>query len=66
MQNSEGIYVDLYIQKNCQATYRLLDWKYTSSLQITLNTDRLNLENKKENQKIFIMVISRFKEPKEI
>ena len=51
MQNSEGKYVDLYIPRKCQATNRLIDCKDTASVQITLNTDGLNLENQKDEQK---------------
>ena len=60
MQNSEGTYVDLYIPRKCHATNRLLTCKDTASVQITLNTDGLNLENKKEDQKNLTMVISGF------
>ena len=60
MQNSEGQYVDLYIPRKCHATNRLLDCKDTASVQITLNTDGLNLENKKEEQNKLTMVISGF------
>ena len=60
MQNQEGTYVDLYIPRKCHATNRLLDCKDTASVQITLNTDGLNLENKKEDQKNLTMVISGF------
>ena len=51
MQNSEGQYVDLYIPRKCHATNRLIDCKDTASVQITLNTDGLNLENKKDEEK---------------
>ena len=44
MQNSAGEYVDLYIPRKCEATNRLIDCKDTASVQITLNTDGLNLE----------------------
>ena len=47
MQNSDGVYVDLYIPRKCHSTNRLIDCKDTASVQITLNTDGLNLENKK-------------------
>jgi small subunit ribosomal protein S21e len=60
MQNSEGTYVDLYIPRKCQATNRLIDCKDTASVQITLNTDGLNLENQKDDQKHLTMVISGF------
>ena len=60
MQNQEGAYVDLYIPRKCHATNRLLTCKDTASVQITLNTDGLNLENKKEDQKNLTMVISGF------
>ena len=59
MQNSEGNYVDLYIPRKCHATNRLLDCKDTASVQITLNTDGINL-NKKDEQKNLTMVISGF------
>ena len=57
MQNSEGTYVDLYIPRKCHATNRLLDCKDTASVQITLNTEGVNLENKDKN---LTMVISGF------
>ena len=60
MQNSDGNYVDLYIPRKCHATNRLLDCKDTASVQITLNTDGLNLENKKDDQNKLTMVISGF------
>ena len=60
MQNSEGTYVDLYIPRKCHATNRLLDCKDTASVQITLNTEGLNFENKKDEQKNLTMVISGF------
>ena len=60
MQNSEGTYVDLYIPRKCHATNRLLDCKDTASVQITLNTDGLNYENKKQEQNNLTMVISGF------
>ena len=60
MQNSEGTYVDLYIPRKCHATNRLLTCKDTASVQITLNTDGLNLENKKDDHKNLTMVISGF------
>ena len=60
MQNSEGTYVDLYIPRKCHATNRLLDCKDTASVQITLNTDGYNLENKKQEQNNLTMVISGF------
>ena len=59
MQNSEGQYVDLYIPRKCQATNRLIDCKDTASVQITLNTDGLNVELDKE-QKYFTVVLSGF------
>ena len=59
MQNAEGTYVDLYIPRKCHATNRLLDCKDTASVQITINTDGLNLENKKEDKNL-TMVISGF------
>ena len=60
MQNSEGTYVDLYIPRKCHATNRLLDCKDTASVQITLNTEGINFENKKEEQNKLTMVISGF------
>ena len=60
MQNSEGAYVDLYVPRKCHATNRLIDCKDTASVQITVNTDGLNLENKKEEQKNLTIVISGF------
>ena len=60
MQNSEGKYVDLYIPRKCHATNRILDCKDTASVQITINTDGLYLENKKEEQKDLTMIISGF------
>ena len=60
MQNSEGTYVDLYIPRKCHATNRLLDCKDTASVQITLNTEGLNLENKKDDQKNLTIVVSGF------
>ena len=60
MQNSEGQYVDLYIPRKCQATNRLIDCKDTASVQITLNTDGLNLENQKDDQKKLTVVLSGF------
>ena len=60
MQNDKGEYVDLYIPRKCFATNRLLDAKDTASVQVTLNTDGLNIENKKEEQKNLTMVISGF------
>jgi small subunit ribosomal protein S21e len=60
MQNDKGEYVDLYVPRKCHATNRLLDAKDTASVQITLNTDGLNLENQKDDQKHLTMVISGF------
>ena len=60
MQNQDGEYVDLYIPRKCHATNRLLDCKDTASVQITLNTDGLNFENKKQDQNNLTMVISGF------
>ena len=61
MQNSEGKYVDLYIPRKCHATNRLIDCKDTASVQITLNTDGLDLENKEDDEKKNLtMVISGF------
>ena len=60
MQNSAGDYVDLYIPRKCQATNRLIDCKDTASVQITLNTEGLNLENQKDDQKKLSVVLSGF------
>ena len=60
MQNDKGEYVDLYIPRRCHATNRLLDAKDTASVQVTLNTDGLKLENQKEEQKNLTIVISGF------
>ena len=60
MQNSDGVYVDLYIPRKCHSTNRLIDCKDTASVQITLNTDGLNLENKKDEQNNLTMIISGF------
>ena len=59
MQNSEGQYVDLYIPRKCEATNRLIDCKDTASVQITLNTDGLNVA-KKGDQKNFTVILSGF------
>ena len=59
MQDAEGTYVDLYIPRKCQATNRLLDSKDHASVQITLNTDGLNVEGKKD-EKTITMVLSGF------
>ena len=60
MQNSAGDYVDLYIPRKCHATNRLIDCKDTASVQITVNTDGLNLDNKKENENNLTVIISGF------
>ena len=60
MQNSAGEYVDLYIPRKCEATNRLIDCKDTASVQITLNTDGLNLEKQKDDKKNFTVVLSGF------
>ena len=60
MQNSAGEYVDLYIPRKCEATNRLIDCKDTVSVQITLNTDGLNLEKQKDDKKNFTVVLSGF------
>ena len=60
MQNSAGEYVDLYIPRKCHATNRLIDCKDTASVQITVNTDGLNLDNKKENENNLTVIISGF------
>ena len=59
MQNSAGEYVDLYIPRKCEATNRLIDCKDTASVQITLNTDGLNVA-KKGDQKNFTVILSGF------
>ena len=59
MQNSKGDYVDLYIPRKCEAANRLIDCKDAASVQITLNTDGLNVE-KKGDQKNFTVVLSGF------
>ena len=56
MQNSEGNYVDLYIPRKCQATNRLIDCKDTASVQITLNTDGLNLQHQKDNKNLTVVL----------
>ena len=60
MQNSDGVYVDLYIPRKCHATNRLIDCKDTASVQITVNTDGLNLENKKGDDQNLTMIVSGF------
>ena len=60
MQNSDGKYVDLYIPRKCHSTNRLIDCKDTASVQVTLNTDGLNLENKKDDENTLTMIISGF------
>ena len=60
MQNSAGEYVDLYIPRKCEATNRLIDCKDSASVQITLNTDGLNLEKQKDDKKNFTVVLSGF------
>jgi small subunit ribosomal protein S21e len=59
MQNSKGDYVDLYIPRKCEATNRLIDCKDTASVQITFDTDGLNVE-KKGDHKNFTVVLSGF------
>ena len=59
MQNSEGNYVDLYIPRKCEATHRLIDCKDTASVQITLDTDGLNI-NKDQEKKNLTVVLSGF------
>ncbi len=58
MQNDKGDYVDLYVPRKCHATNRILDCKDTASVQITFNTEGLNLENKKGEK--LTMVLSGF------
>ena len=60
MQNSNGDYVDLYIPRKCEATNRLIDCKDSASVQITLNTDGLNLEKQKDDKKNFTVILSGF------
>ena len=60
MQNSNGDYVDLYIPRKCEATNRLIDCKDTASVQITFNTDGLNVEKRNDEQKNFTVVLSGF------
>ena len=60
MQNSNGEYVDLYIPRKCEATHRLIDCKDSASVQITLNTDGLNLEKQKDDKKNFTVILSGF------
>ena len=60
MQNSKGEYVDLYIPRKCEATNRLIDCKDSASVQITLNTDGLNLEKQKDDKKNFTVILSGF------
>jgi small subunit ribosomal protein S21e len=60
MQNSNGEYVDLYIPRKCEATNRLIDCKDSASVQITLNTDGLNLEKQKDDKKNFTVILSGF------
>ena len=59
MQNQAGDYVDLYIPRKCEATNRLIDCKDSASVQITLNTDGLNVD-KKGDQKNFTVILSGF------
>ena len=59
MQNQAAAYVDLYIPRKCEATNRLIDCKDTASVQITLNTDGLNVA-KKGDQKNFTVILSGF------
>ena len=56
MQNSEGQYVDLYIPRKCEATNRLIDCKDTASVQITLNTDGLNVELDKDKKNLTVIL----------
>ena len=56
MQNSEGNYVDLYIPRKCEATNRLIDCKDTASVQITLNTDGLNVEQNKDKKNLTVIL----------
>ena len=60
MQNSKGDYVDLYIPRKCETTNRLIDCKDSASVQITLNTDGLNLEKQKDDKKNFTVILSGF------
>ena len=56
MQNSEGNYVDLYIPRKCEATNRLIDCKDTASVQITLNTDGLNVKQDKDKKNLTVIL----------
>ena len=56
MQNSEGTYVDLYIPRKCEATNRLIDCKDTAAVQITLNTDGLNVEHDKDKKNLTVIL----------
>ena len=56
MQNSEGNYVDLYIPRKCEATHRLIDCKDTASVQITLNTDGLNIYKDQEKKNLTVVL----------
>ena len=56
MQNSVGNYVDLYIPRKCEATNRLIDCKDTASVQITLNTDGLNVEQDKDKKNLTVIL----------
>ena len=60
MQDAQGTYVDLYIPRKCQATNRLLDSKDHASVQITINTEGLNVEGKKDENKNITMILSGF------
>ena len=52
--------VDLYIPRRCQATNRLLDCKDHASVQITLNTDGLNVDGKKDEKNNLTVILSGF------
>ena len=60
MQNQDGKYVDLYVPRKCHATNRILDCKDTASVQITLNAEGYNFQNKKNEENKLTMVISGF------
>ena len=65
MQDQDGRYVDLYVPRKCHATNRLLDCKDTASVQITINTEGIDLPNKKDQQDTKLtMGISGFVRPK--
>ena len=50
----------MLIHRKARNSGRILDCKDTASVQITINTDGFNVENKKEGQKDLTMIISGF------